>query len=366
MKSRLPLIIAALAIIGLGVGCFYFSGPRKTAGPLPTFEDTLPKEFLVALASTKQRQAGFSPRPDNVAQAVDQEPKFTSNGCDKMHVAVPNPTGKPMHFVIKAGDIYENGRSRIVALETLRCEIGPGLTLQSDLRVAAASIAKLPPDDSWQKSTAAIPHLGALIALAATRPGLSHEVVQTAVLALSVNPTMDTFAKFPRPSGGTANAGDGDFTVNTGDIVAAAALLSEIGVTGCAFTADPQLKVEAMLDPASHDAAMRYYGIAPAAEWDYWKNELLNGAPQTRHYALYGIAAYFPDVALKMLPQWARATQVAPIYRLSAVRALAMVRRPGTVQILEQLKQEFGEGTELYDSADRASKYLGARLSQSD
>jgi hypothetical protein len=43
-----------------------------------------------------------------------------------------------------------------------------------------------------------------------------------------------------------------------------------------------------------------------------------------------------------------------------------MVRRPETVQILQQLKQEFGEGTDLYDSADRASKYLGARLSQSD
>jgi len=99
-------------------------------------------------------------------------------------------------------------------------------------------------------------------------------------------------------------------------------------------------------------------------EWTYWKHELLEGDPGTRHYALYGIARYFPDVALQMLPKWARETRLQPIYRLSAVRAMAVTHRPEAIPILHKLEQEFGSDSDLSRSADRAEKYLNTQFTQ--
>ena len=56
---------------------------------------------------------------------------------------------------------------------------------------------------------------------------------------------------------------------------------------------------------------------------DDWKNELLNGDQGTRHYALYGIARFYPEIALQMLPNWAREKRTARVFRLAAVQALA-------------------------------------------
>jgi hypothetical protein len=109
---------------------------------------------------------------------------------------------------------------------------------------------------------------------------------------------------------------------------------------------------------------MRFFGIAPEMEWTYWKHELLQGNLSTRHYALYGIARYFPDVALVMLPKWAKETRLKEIYRLSAVRALAVTNRPEAIGILHQLDQQIGSDPELHQSADRAAKYLSLHFNQ--
>jgi hypothetical protein len=112
------------------------------------------------------------------------------------------------------------------------------------------------------------------------------------------------------------------FRVESYDIVTALTALREIGApdASIAMTIDPQLKIESMIDPLSRAAAMRYYGITPETEWEYWKTELLSGDPSTRHYALYGIARFYPNVALEMLPKWARQVQTGHVYRLSAIR----------------------------------------------
>src|SRR6478609_9449254 len=123
-----------------------------------------------------------------------------------------------------------------------------------------------------------------------------------------------------------------------------------------ALTIDPQLKVEGMIEPATRSAAMRYYGITPETEWAYWKTELLSGEPTTRHYALYGIARFYPDVALDMLPRWVRETRTNPVYRLSAAQALADTQKPEALPILRQLVNELGEHTELGKAANTAAE----------
>ena len=117
-----------------------------------------------------------------------------------------------------------------------------------------------------------------------------------------------------------------------------------------------------MIDPACRATAMRYYNITSGAEWNYWKNELLAGDPGTRHYALSGIARFYPDVALDMLPKWAREKRTTPIFRLTAVQALAETQRPEALPVLQQLVTELGRNTELGRAAIDAAQVLNLRL----
>jgi len=263
-----------------------------------------------------------------------------------------------------AGEIYGSGRSQLVLLEDCDRMIPSRGVLETDLKAAALAIEGGSPGDVYTKSTVVIPKLDLLLAQIKAQPDLSRGALQTAILALAQNPPVDVFARFPRLHGATPAPGDGDFKVDVADIVTALQMLSEIGVNDRALASDQQLKLEAMLDPATHDAAMRFYGIAPDMEWSYWKHALVDGDPSIRHYALYGIARYYPDVALKMLPKWARMANLQPIYRLSAVRAMAVTHRIEAIPILQQLEQEFGADTDLRQSADHATKYLTTQFNQ--
>jgi hypothetical protein len=119
-----------------------------------------------------------------------------------------------------------------------------------------------------------------------------------------------------------------------------------------------------MIDPASRSAAMHYYGIAPESEWDYWKTELLSGEPTTRHYALYGIARFYPEIALEMLPKWARETKTGTVFRISAIQALSDTQRPEALPILQRLADELGANSELGRTATGAAKVLSAHLAK--
>src|SRR5436190_11718037 len=119
-----------------------------------------------------------------------------------------------------------------------------------------------------------------------------------------------------------------------------------------------------MIEPLSRAAAMQYYGLTAQTEWEYWKSELLFGAPATRHYALYGIARFYPEIALEMLPNWAREPKTHPVYRISALQALADTQRPEAVGILRQLADELGDETELGRAARGAADFLAQQLNQ--
>jgi hypothetical protein len=131
-----------------------------------------------------------------------------------------------------------------------------------------------------------------------------------------------------------------------------------------ALAVDPQLRIEAMIEPLSREAAKRYYGISEEQEWDFWKRELLEGNPSTRHYALFGIARFYPEIALDMLPKWVREAQTHPVYRLAAAQALADTQRAEALPILRQLADEVGPQTDLGKTAAQAAVYLDKRLTE--
>ena len=369
------LVVYSLLLLLLAGGVYYYvfvlKAPRKLASP-PKLEQVLPKNFLMAMnaspgtAGTAQL-AGAKPGAKSGANptAAPQNPvlKFTGNGADHMAVTVKNIGRRAIQFTLHPGDIYDNGKNRVVLLEGYDHIIPIGGTVQVTLRTAALSSANVADDEPYSKSPDALPQLNTLIQKTQNRPEITHDALQTAIIALIENPTLDVFAKFPRLHT-AASPGNGNFKVDTVDIIGGIQLLSDIGVTDRVAATDPQLEIEAMIDPKSHDAAMRYFGITPEMEWTYWKHQLLQGDPSTRHYALYGIARYYPDVALIMLPKWAKETRLKPIYRVSAVRALAVTNRQEAIEILRQLELQFSSDTDLRDSADRAAKFLSSHFNQ--
>jgi hypothetical protein len=194
--------------------------------------------------------------------------------------------------------------------------------------------------------------------------GLSAPAMQTAVLALTENLPLKALAKFAAGSPGDHNTDA--FRAETSDLLAALNAMRACGakMETFAIALDPQLRIEAMIEPLSREAAKRYYGIAEEMEWEFWKHELLEGSPSTRHYALFGIARFYPDVALEMLPKWAREPQTHPVYRLAAVQALAETQRPEALPILRALAGELGATSELGKAAAQSADYLDKRLTE--
>jgi len=117
-----------------------------------------------------------------------------------------------------------------------------------------------------------------------------------------------------------------------------------------------------MIEPLCRAAAMRYYRITAETEWDFWRRELLQGEPSTRHYALYGIARFYPEIAIDMLPKWAREAKTNAVFRLTALQALADTQRPEALPVLRQLADELGPHTQLGRAALGAAQFLDQHL----
>jgi hypothetical protein len=229
----------------------------------------------------------------------------------------------------------------------------------------ATSAANRVAGSEFHLSAGTLPDLDKLFTYVAGHPMATPGAVQTATLILTENLPLSAFAKFNELSAGAEGVQESqDFKVETADILSALMIVKDLGIDRpLAVTIDPQLEVEAMIDPSAHGLAVGYYGISD--EWGYWKNQLLQGDPSTRHYALYGIARFYPDVALQMLPKWARQGSMSPVYRMSAVEALAQTDKAAAIPILRELEREFGGTSDLGHAAHLAANYLDAQFARS-
>lgn len=292
---------------------------------------------------------------------------FRGNGRDKMQAVLTNQSKTPLAIRVPAGQMFEAGSNLVIVLRSCEVELRPGKVAEVAITTAATRSGNSSADAPYQLSYGTLPRLEALLAYAKDRPEISTAALQTAVLALTENLPLSAVAKFTAAGGDLPTRFDTpSFKADTADILQALITLRSIGANEAdlALTIDPQLKIEAMIEPATRSAAMRYYGITAETEWEYWKTELLSGEPTTRHYALYGIARFYPNIALEMLPRWARETKTQNVLRLSAIQALADTHRPEALPILQQLSDELGATSELGRAATSAAKVLSAQLAK--
>jgi hypothetical protein len=304
----------------------------------------------------------------NLPTAVQQglvECQWRGNGKDRLVMDARNPGDHPLRLHLGAGQLLASEDSTIVLIKSQTLDIAPRSDLHEEFQTVATSSANKVAGARFHLSAGTLPDLDKLFSYVAEHPGVSPGAVQTATLILTENLPLSAFAKFNELSAGAAEMRESqDFKADTVDILFALTIIKELGIDRpLAVTIDPQLEVEAMIDPDAHGLALRYYGISD--EWAYWKNQLLEGDPSTRHYALYGIGRFYPDVALQMLPKWARQESVSPVFRMSAVEALAQTGKAEAIPILRELEREFGGTSDLGHAAHLAANYLDAQCARS-
>lgn len=302
--------------------------------------------------------------------AVEQgmiKAQFLGNGRDKMRAVLTNSGDAPLKVQADAGQMLEAGTNAIVVVRSAMVEVAPGASAEMALQTCATRSTNKVAEVAYKLTYHKTPRLQTLLAYAGAHLEITPGATQTAALALLENLPLSAVAKFAPAAGELTSRFNTDaYRVETTDLIGALATLRAIGApeSALALTVDPQLKVEAMIEPLSRAAAMQYYGITAATEWEYWKTELLSGAPATRHYALYGIARFYPEIALEMLPAWARETKTNAVYRLAALQALADTQRVEALPLLRTLADELGLNSELGRAARGAADHLDQRLAQ--
>ncbi len=339
------------------------AGPAENA-ELPAPAAPLPAEAAAPIAATAGPAAVEFEESELIA-AVQQgtiEATLRGNGRERMTAALRNNSPTPMRVTVPAGQVLEGGRNRVVVTHSTSTEIMPARTVEVKMTTAALHSSNLLGDAPYKLSYHSTERVDGFLNWAAEHSAMSAAATQTVVLALTENLPLKSLAKFATGHPGEHNTDA--FRAETGDLLAALCALRDCGarMDTFAIALDPQLRIEAMIEPLSREAAKRYYGITEKMEWDFWKHELLEGSPSTRHYALFGIARFYPDIALEMLPKWARGAQTHPVYRLAAVQALADTQRPEALPLLRALASELGETTDLGKAATQAATYLDKRL----
>ena len=279
----------------LGVAALIFCWPH---GKKPEMATVAPppghavRHAAVVAAAPRKTPA---PLTLNLVTAVDQgtiDCAWRGNGKDHLALTARNLGSQPIRVYMPAGQLLASSDSTVVTVQSHVLELAPHAVFHLEIGSLATSSANKVADAEYHLSFGPLPEVNKLLAYVAAHPTLSPAAVQTAALILTENLPLSSFAKFNELSGGVALLPDTtDFKADTVDILSALTVIKEIGITRTlAVTIDPQLRIEAMIDPATHNLAVKYYGIKD--EWAYWKHELLEGDPSTRHYALYGIARF--------------------------------------------------------------------------
>ena len=289
--------------------------------------------------------------------------QYVGNGTSEIKATFVNLHNAPVRLTVASGLIFETAgfQDQMVVARGQSIDLPTGGSHAAFLACAATRSTNALTAQDYHLCPETLQILTPLFAEVDKSPEVSRAAIQTAVLLLNENAPMVTFAKFNVLSGDVpSRAASPVYQVNTGEILAAFALLKEAGYPRRNLVAaqDPQLEIEAMIDPLAHAAAVHYYHLDKAQEWAFWRDELQKGDLSTRHYALYGIGRYYPEVALQMLPDWARSTQLSPLMRTSAIQAMAETHRPEAISVLQTLVSEFGAATELGESARKAIAYL--------
>ena len=382
MKRYLPLGLTA-ALLVLAAWLYYVHVPKVPPAP-KDLTKVLPRQLLEkaneaqlavlrgnATSAPKTREvttrgpaASAAPGPVATPTANGLTVTLAAGKPGWLSGRVSGTASEGGKYEASAGTLFSNGKGDVVLLRNVSVDVPPGGGADLRLPVAQMSIGAGVLTGTFERRADMAPEaLQPLLKLIAYENNVPESVAQTAVLIVNDDVPLDVIASFPRlrpPA--LAKLGPQPFTVSPADLVAALALVRTAGIDPAttAMMTEPQLKLMTILNPDSHAAAMAFFGMTEDAEWGFWKRQLLEGDPSLRHYALYGIARYYPEVALEMLPRWVREPNVYRNYRISAAWALALINDPRARDELRTLRRDLQNDPGLRQALDRALAHWDA------
>lgn len=377
MKAKALWLIGGSAAAAVAAYCLW---PQAAApagagtGSAPSAAASLPAPPAAMASHEGLATPTAVPTPAGPFESIDLltaleqnqvDAEMRGNGRESMQLTLVNKSAVGLRVKAEVGLVMESGRNAVVVVRPTEMEVPAGQTASATLQTAATRSSNQIGEAYYSLTYNHVPRIEIFLTYVQDHLELTPGAIQTAILALLENLPLSSVAKFPPATGELKSRFNTDaFRVETCDIISALMALRNLRVpdSSLAMTIDPQLRIEAMIDPLCRASAMHYYGITPEADWAYWKNELLAGDPSTRHYALFGIARFYPEVALEMLPKWARENKTSEVFRLSAIQALAETQRPEALETLNQLVVELGADTELGRAAAGAALALDQRL----
>jgi hypothetical protein len=384
MKILTTLIVSSAVAVG---GYYSWNKPSQPqpipAHPLPaqpvapdsgqpTTPDFVASANLAPLSpdstpATKADPNAIVFEASELITAVEQgliQATIQGNGRERIVAQLRNNSPTPLRLTVPAGQVFEGGRSSVINLRAATIELMPAQSTEVTLQTAALLSTNKVADAPYKLSYQYISRMAPFVAWLAEHPEITAPAAQSAILSLMENLPASALAKFAPANGIPGRADTEAFRVDTSDLIGALTALRECGarVESLALANDSQLKLELMIEPLTREAAKRFYGITEETEWEFWKHELLQGDPSTRHYALFGIARFYPEIALEMLPKWVREAKTHPVYRLSAIQAIADTQKPEALSVLRQLASELGAETQLGKAATQAATFLDERL----
>jgi hypothetical protein len=289
------------------------------------------------------------------------EVRGLGDGRYHLSLYLTNTNEDPLAVKIPAGMVLEAGEVQMVTFRETTAFVPPRGQIEVNPPTVSVHLTDLNRQIPFHLTQKVVSELAVLLPYLEKRPDIPVPAVQIAVLALTDNVPLSAVARFRIAAGDSPLGLNTDaYRVHVRYIIQGLQLLQEIGypLERLALMTDPQLKIESMVDPLSHAEACKFYKIPEEKEWTFWRDHLLTGPLDTRHYALFGIARYFPSTALRMLPEWALKQSLDPVYRESAIRALAQTAEDDALPVLERIAYDLEREPDLAKVAQEMVEVL--------
>ncbi len=374
MIRNIILIVVLVALIIVAYH-FIFEYRRSNFEAQPAeLAEVLPAKLQSAYL-TKQAEAVRQEEERIIAQQAAEEAElvatFRSSGDDSLILQLVNQKTVADRFELAAGTVFQSFGSFILLIDPLNHSIEPGDTREINLRVVPLGLDNQVADGAYRQIEDIPEQLQPLAKAIQGSISWKEEDLRLAAIILFNNPALGEVADFPVAESIIQTNSDTPAAARRSalELINALLLLKDLGIdtAGLKLAGDTQLQLETMVKENSNLIARKFYGLENRLQhWNYWKSILVKGDGRFRHYSLYGIGRFFPDVALKMMPDWAKNRRITPIYRLSAVYALGLTEKTEALQQLESLSKRYPPVTNMGRATREAARYIQSKGWHSD